>query len=40
MTWPVNDAARATELLRLGVDGLISDRPEALSGLSLPEAAA
>ncbi len=34
MTWPVNDAERASELLRLGVDGLISDRPEALSGVA------
>lgn len=40
MTWPVNDLARATELVRLGVDGLISDRPGVLSGLGAPEAAA
>jgi glycerophosphoryl diester phosphodiesterase len=40
MTWPVNDVARATELVRLGVDGLISDRPGAISGLSAPEATA
>jgi glycerophosphoryl diester phosphodiesterase len=40
MTWPVNDAARASELVRLGVDGLISDRPGAISGLAVPEAAA
>jgi glycerophosphoryl diester phosphodiesterase len=40
MTWPVNDLARATELVRLGVDGLISDRPGAISGLSAPEATA
>ena len=40
MTWPVNDLARATELVRLGVDGLISDRPGAISGLAAPEAAA
>jgi glycerophosphoryl diester phosphodiesterase len=40
MTWPVNDVARATELIRLGVDGLISDRPETISGLSAPEATA
>jgi glycerophosphoryl diester phosphodiesterase len=39
MTWPVNDAARATELVHLGVDGLISDRPGAISGLAAPEAA-
>jgi glycerophosphoryl diester phosphodiesterase len=38
MTWPVNDATRAAELIRLGVDGLISDRPSALSPLALPEA--
>ena len=40
MTWPVNDAGRATELLRLGVDGLISDRPEAISAVVVPEAGA
>lgn len=40
MTWPVNDLARAAELVRLGVDGLISDRPGAISGLAAPEAAA
>lgn len=34
MTWPVNDAARATELIRLGIDGLISDRPEAIAHLA------
>lgn len=34
MTWPVNDAARAAELARLGVDALISDRPGVLSGLA------
>jgi glycerophosphoryl diester phosphodiesterase len=39
MTWPVNDPARATELVGLGVEGLISDRPGALSGLAAPEAA-
>ena len=39
MTWPVNDPARATELVRLGVDGLISDRPDAISALAAPEAA-
>jgi glycerophosphoryl diester phosphodiesterase len=39
MTWPVNDAVRAGELLRLGVDGLISDRPAALSDLAAPEVA-
>jgi glycerophosphoryl diester phosphodiesterase len=40
MTWPVNDAVRAGELVRLGVDGLISDRPAALSELAAPEVAA
>jgi glycerophosphoryl diester phosphodiesterase len=40
MTWPVNDLTRATELVRLGVDGLISDRPGILSGLRPPEATA
>ena len=33
MTWPVNDTLRATELIRIGVDGLITDHPEALAGL-------
>ena len=37
MTWPVNDAVRATELLRLGIDGLITDRPETLANLGLRE---
>ena len=40
MTWPVNDAVRAGELVRLGVDGLISDRPAALSDLAASEVAA
>jgi glycerophosphoryl diester phosphodiesterase len=40
MTWPVNDAARAHELVGLGVDGLISDRPDALSAFVSPRAAA
>jgi glycerophosphoryl diester phosphodiesterase len=39
MTWPVNDRRHAAELLRLGVDGLISDRPGELTAL-VPEAAA
>lgn len=39
MTWPVNDAGRAKELLALGVHGLISDRPHELAGV-VPEAAA
>jgi glycerophosphoryl diester phosphodiesterase len=30
LTWPVNTLARAQELARLGVHGLISDRPSAL----------
>jgi glycerophosphoryl diester phosphodiesterase len=33
MTWPVNDADRASELVGLGIDGLISDRPDAISGV-------
>jgi glycerophosphoryl diester phosphodiesterase len=40
MTWPVNDAGRAAELLGLGVDGLISDRPEAITAAFATEAAA
>jgi glycerophosphoryl diester phosphodiesterase len=40
MTWPVNDVDRATELLHLGIDGLITDRPEALARLTAPEGAA
>ena len=34
MTWPVNDPRHAAHLLRLGVDGLISDSPQALSTAS------
>ncbi len=30
VTWTVNDAARMTELLELGVNGIISDRPDLL----------
>jgi glycerophosphoryl diester phosphodiesterase len=30
MTWPVNTVERARELVALGVDGLISDRPELI----------
>ena len=30
VTWTVNDAARITELLKLGVNGIISDRPDVL----------
>lgn len=33
MTWPVNRPERALELLRLGVDGLITDDLAAISGL-------
>ncbi|MGH3143537.1 MAG: hypothetical protein ACRDO9_10460 [Gaiellales bacterium] len=33
MTWPVNRPERARELLRLGVDGLITDDLAAISGL-------
>jgi glycerophosphoryl diester phosphodiesterase len=40
MTWPVNDLARAADLVGLGVDGLISDRPGAISGLAAPGTAA
>lgn len=39
LTWPVNDAGRARELLALGVDGLITDRPHELAGV-VPEPAA
>ncbi len=30
VTWTVNDTARITELLKLGVNGIISDRPDLL----------
>lgn len=30
MTWPVNDASRASELLALGVRGIITDDPDAV----------
>ena len=40
LTWPVDDAGRAAELVRLGVHGLISDRPGAMSPLGVPEPAA
>lgn len=32
LAWPVNTASRAQELVSLGVDGLISDRPELIAG--------
>jgi hypothetical protein len=31
LSWPVNDARRARELVELGVAGLITDRPELLA---------
>lgn len=30
LTWPVNEPSRARELIRLGVRGLISDRPDLI----------
>ena len=33
MTWPVNRPERARELLRLGVDGLITDDAATIAGL-------
>jgi glycerophosphoryl diester phosphodiesterase len=39
MTWPVNTSERAIELLRLGVDGLISDEPERILPVLRPRAA-
>ena len=38
MTWPVEGPTRARELLRLGVDGLITDDATMLSGLVVPAA--
>jgi glycerophosphoryl diester phosphodiesterase len=39
MTWPVNTVERATELVALGVEGLISDEPaQILRGLGLSTA--
>jgi glycerophosphoryl diester phosphodiesterase len=32
LAWPVNTVARAQELVAIGVDGLISDRPELIAG--------
>ncbi len=29
-TWTVNDPARALELQALGVDGIVSDRPDLM----------
>ncbi len=34
LTWPVNVPARARELMRIGVDGLISDRVEHIAPLT------
>lgn len=31
MTWPVNDLDRARQLVWLGIDGLITDRPELMT---------
>jgi glycerophosphoryl diester phosphodiesterase len=39
MTWPVNEPERASELLGLGIDGLITDRPEAIAHLAVPQGA-
>ena len=36
LTWPVNAPGRARELVRMGIDGLISDR----AGVIAPVAAA
>ena len=30
VTWTVNDKARMLELMRLGINGIISDRPDLL----------
>jgi len=38
MTWPVNHPDRAEELLRLGVDGLITDDPDRLATAAVLEA--
>lgn len=35
MTWPVNGRERASELVRLGVDGLITDEAERISSVTV-----
>ena len=40
MTWPVNRPERASELLRLGIDGLITDDVAGLSSAGVLEATA
>ena len=39
LSWPVNTAARAQELVALGVSGLISDRPHELHAATAEAAA-
>ena len=39
MTWPVSEPARARSLLRLGIDGLITDDPAALAHAGVLEPA-
>jgi hypothetical protein len=34
LTWPVNDLERARELVALGIDGLITDRIEAIAAVA------
>jgi glycerophosphoryl diester phosphodiesterase len=38
LTWPVNVPARARELVRMGVDGLISDRAGAIARIAAAHA--